>query len=41
MDIDTLREDYCPHASFMLGYSPATVARYRGVIQRLKRWSGL
>lgn len=40
MDIATLRDEFCAHATFILGYSPDTIRRYRSVLRRLERWSG-
>jgi site-specific recombinase XerD len=41
MEIDTLRDQFCDHSSFMRGYSPDTIRRYRGTIQLLRRYANV
>jgi len=37
MDIDTLRDQFCDHSTYIRGYSPDTIRRYRSTIQLLRR----
>jgi site-specific recombinase XerD len=37
MDIDTLRDQFCDHSTYIRGYAPDTIRRYRTTIQLLRR----
>lgn len=37
MDIDTLQDQFCDHSTYIRGYSPDTIRRYRSTIQLLRR----
>ena len=41
MDIDTLRDQFCDHSTFIRGYSPDTIRRYRTTIQLFRRYAGV
>lgn len=41
MDLSILSQEFCQHSSLILGYSPATIARYRIGIQLLQRQVGI
>ena len=40
MDIDTLQDQFCDHSTYMRGYSPDTIRRYRTTIQLFCRYAG-